>query len=79
MKDHDIYKSGSSVLKRDESAPRPHADGCVGCRRAEICIKCGKRATLGVDRCLSGACAKCCKTIHVHVAGDPMQIAADKS
>lgn len=69
MKDHDTLvpsKDGKTwdLRKADETAPRPHADGCVGCRRESVCVVCGTPATLDVNRCISGACVKCCWMTH---------------
>lgn len=69
MKDHDILvydKDGKikDTTKGDENKPRPHADGCVGCRRESVCIRCGERCELNVTRCVSGACNACCDAMH---------------
>jgi hypothetical protein len=69
MKDHDTLvpsKDGKTwdLQKRDADAPLPHADGCVGCRRASTCVVCGVPATLDVDRCVSGACVACHVRLH---------------
>lgn len=71
VKDHDILvydKDGKvrDVIKADESKPLPHADGCVGCRRAGMCVRCGKaREPGGVILCTVGACDACCLLLHV--------------
>lgn len=74
MKDHDTLvpsKDGKTwdLRKADETAARPHADGCVGCRRESVCVVCGTPATLDVNRCVSGACVDC----HVQLHGGPHQ------
>lgn len=73
--DHDIIlKNGelANVAKGDDTAKRPHADGCVGCRRTTQCINCGQISAFAPlnsaqpGRCNSGACPTCCADIHVH-------------
>jgi hypothetical protein len=69
MKDHDTLfpsKDGKTwdLRKRDASAPRPHADGCVGCRRSSECVSCGVYCVLDFNRCVSGACLGCCERLH---------------
>lgn len=69
MKDHDTLvpsKDGKTwdLRKADASAPRPHADGCVGCRRLSQCTVCGIHTVLDVNRCVSGACLNCHVRLH---------------
>lgn len=68
-KEHDVFLLGKDgivkdLVKRASSHERPHAPGCVGCRREQVCISCGKTAVLGKNRCVSGACARCCQRLH---------------
>jgi hypothetical protein len=72
--DHDLTLKGNNVVKAPVDAARPHSDGCVGCRREGVCIKCGKPALLADGRCISGACVKCCPKIHKHVDGNPLAV-----
>lgn len=69
MKDHDTLvpsKDGKTwdLQKRGADAPLPHADGCVGCRRASTCVSCNAFAELGNGRCVSGMCTVCCALLH---------------
>lgn len=74
MKDHDIKLRDNVIAKVDGNTARPHADGCVGCRREGVCIKCGKPSAIANGRCVSGACSKCCKSIHKHVDDNPLAV-----
>ncbi len=65
--DHDLITK-NDVKKGD--GPRPHADGCVGCRRECVCVKCGKSCLYDDTRCISGACTSCCSTQHRHAKDD---------
>lgn len=67
--EHEItVKSGEALIvkKVPVETGRPHADGCVGCRRAAVCVSCGEPSTFDSGRCHSGACEKCCAQIHKH-------------
>jgi hypothetical protein len=64
-KDHDIWTRDHKDITKAESAPRPHADGCVGCRRASECVSCGVYCVLDFNRCVSGMCLGCCERLHV--------------
>jgi len=65
--DHDVQVK-NDVVKKD--APHPHADGCVGCRRQGLCVKCGKSALFDTVVCRSGACSACCAAQHRHANDD---------
>lgn len=81
--EHDLITTTKDTAKAHRReitvTPRPHADGCVGCRRDQVCIKCGKPSMLSVvdkivqpnGRCISGACMKCCAILHKHVDDNP--------
>lgn len=62
--EHDVLVK-SDIVKMSETTPRPHADGCVGCRRAAACTRCGT-TTERPDRCIAGACPVCCVAVHKH-------------
>lgn len=69
MRDHDTLvpsKDGKTwdLKKAHGDAPRPHADGCVGCRRESVCVVCGTPCTLDINRCISGACVGCHVRLH---------------
>lgn len=68
-RDHDVHTKTADIAKAFADSPRPHANGCVGCRRAGTCVSCGS-PSLRPARCLSGACPTCCEILHTHVGGD---------
>lgn len=72
-KDHDLLEKGV-VKKVGTHEKRPHADGCVGCRREAMCIFCSKSRLFTDDQCLSGACTECCEKNHRHANNDKRQI-----
>lgn len=74
--DHDLLLQSNNITKAPVDHPRPHADGCVGCRRDGVCTRCGKPSLLADGRCISGACPKCCPKTHKHVDGNPLAICA---
>jgi hypothetical protein len=78
-KDHDVLVVGKNssvmVTKVFGDHASPHADGCVGCRRAGVCVRCGEKSLLSNGRCVSGMCFGCCMNSHAHVNG-PLSITA---
>ena len=67
--DHDVVIRDDNgkvkdLVKRHSDVPRPHADGCVGCRRESVCIFCSEPCILGESRCVAGACYDCCEGEH---------------
>lgn len=63
MKEHDQVLKGNVVVKIEGTERRPHADGCVGCRRDGVCIKCGKPSTL--DLKVSGFITRSTSTVPI--------------